>query len=188
MSLKAKIGIGALALLVLALLLSPFRKAENNFVLAKKITINKPAKEVYSYLGNSATASDWSMFVDHITPLNPDKVADGKKGSIRRCFRNSNEVGIWWDEEILADIPNEERELTIYNMHGFIMQTHNLTTKQIYTPISETETELTFGLYKNAEEVGFIDWLKLKTSGWVIAHIFKNNLEGIKREVESKGD
>ena len=82
MSLKAKIGIGALALLVLALLLSPFRKAENNFVLAKKITINKPAKEVYTYLGNSATASDWSMFVDHITPLNPDKVADGKKGLV----------------------------------------------------------------------------------------------------------
>lgn len=188
MSLKAKIGIGALTLLILTLLLSPFRKAENNFVLAKKIAINKPAKAVYTYLGNSATASDWSMFVDHITPLNPDKVPDGKKGSIRRCFRNADEAGIWWDEEILNDLRNEERELTIYNMHGFIMQTHNLTTKQIYTPISETETELTLALHKNAEEVGLVDWLKLKSSGWVIAHIFKNNLEGIKREVESVGD
>lgn len=188
MRLTAKIGIGLVLLLILALLLSPFKKSNENYILTTKIVVEKPASEIYTYLGNSATASNWSMFVDHITPLNTDKITDGKKGSIRRCFRNADESGIWWDEEILVDIPSKERELTIYNLHGFIMQTYNLTTKQIYTPISETETELTFGLYKNAEEVGFVDWLKLKSSGWVIAHIFRNNLEGIKREVESVGD
>ncbi|MEY2924221.1 MAG: hypothetical protein RLZZ337_769 [Bacteroidota bacterium] len=187
MSVKLKIGIGLVSLLVLALLFSPFNKEEEQYVLARSLIIEKPVSQVYTYLGSSATAHDWSMFVDHITPLNSDKIPDGKKGSIRRCFRNMNETGIWWDEEILADIPNKERELTIYNMHGFIIQTNNLTTKQIYSSISENQTELTLSLYKNAEELGFVDWLKLKTSGWVIGLIFKNNLKGIKREIENLG-
>ena len=46
------------------------------------------------------------------------------------------------------------------------------------------KTQLTFGLYKNAEEVTFSDWFKMRFAGWVISSIFDKNLEGIKREVE----
>lgn len=174
-------------LFILALclfLFSPFKKNGEQYALENTILVNKPVSVVYTYLGNSNNAANWSSYVNHITPLNTDKVNDGDKGSIRRCFKNEDEEGIWWDEEILTDNTNTERELTIYNMHGFAIQTHNLTTKQLYTAISDTATQLTFGLYKNAEEVTISDWFKLRFAGWIISSIFDKNLEGIKSEVE----
>ena len=179
-----KLLIVFLLVVLFLLLFSPFKKSNGQYALENEIIINGPISEIYTYLGNSGNAAQWSAYVDHITPLNPAKVKDGKKGSIRRSFKNEDEEGIWWDEEILTDNTNTERELTIYNMHGFAIQTHNLTTKQLYTAISDTATQLTFGLYKNAEEVTFSDWFKMRFAGWVISSIFDKNLEGIKREVE----
>lgn len=85
------------------------------------VEINAPAEKVYNYLGNSAHAGEWSVFVDHITPLNTDSVADGSAGSRRRCFTTAAETGATWDETITQNIPNKKREIIIYNMINFPM-------------------------------------------------------------------
>ncbi len=179
----------ALALVVSLLLgFSPFKynAQTESYALETEIVIQKPVKEVFSYLGNSGNAAFWSVFVDHITPLNPQTHQDGTEGSKRRCFRNKNEKGIFWDETVLENITDRTRTLNIYNLNGFPITTDNLITKQEYQNLGDEGTLLLFGLYKSSSELNAIDWIKIKLAGYVVASIFKDNLKGIKHQLEHK--
>ncbi len=187
-----KIIISTLALLFLIMgvwfFTSPFQynKTTGLYQLENEITINQSVEKVFSYLGNSANASKWSSYVSHINALNENEVSDGALGSTRRCFKNKNGEGIFWDEEIVNVKVNELRELTVYNLNGFLIEADHLFTRQKYASISEGQTNLVFGLYKpQASHNRFIDWLKLKISGHYVAYIFHKNLNNIKKEVES---
>lgn len=45
-------------------------------LISHTVEINAPADSVFKFLGNSANAHRWSVFVDHISPLNSDVVKD----------------------------------------------------------------------------------------------------------------
>ena len=173
-------------LITVLLFLSPFKYNENtnNYELVQEIIIDRPVKQVFDYLGHSKHASEWSVFVDHITPLNPHWHQDGTVGSQRRCFKNKNEKGIFWDETILEVIPLQKRSLSVYNLNGFPISTTDLVTHQQYENIGDNMTKLKFGLIKPNKEVGILEWLKLKMAGYVVSSIFKKNLKGIKRQLE----
>lgn len=190
MKFTAKILVLIIFILLLMIYFSPLKKNTTTglYVLEESITINKPTVQVFDYLGNSAEAGKWSVFVSHITPLNSESIHDGKVGSIRRCFKNKNEKGMMWDEEIIkADTNPYIRELSIFNMRHFMVQTSNLLTRQQYEPINSVHTKLTLGLYKKVNQTTTFDIVKMKLAGYVVAKIFKGNLRNIKKRIESDG-
>ena len=123
-----------------------------------KVIINAPAKQIYQYLSNSKNASEWSSFVSHIIPLNPKITKDGTIGSIRRCFKNKNEKGETWDEEIVINELNQRRRLTIFNLKNFPLNSNGLLTEQLYKTISKNQCQLSFSLFLN-EKAGIVDHL-----------------------------
>ncbi|HLO53116.1 MAG TPA: SRPBCC family protein [Saprospiraceae bacterium] len=161
---------------------SPFIKNESTglYELETSIIINAPKEKVFAYLGNSSNASEWSSFVHHITPTDP--LEDGKVGSVRRCFKEEDESGIWWDELTtqVQTTPLMYRELSLYNLNYFPMTTSDLFTRQIYKSIHNNQTELTFGLYKEIDKTNIWDIIKMKFSGRTISDIFEKNLDNIK--------
>lgn len=194
---KKKFSLGKILLFILLFVIvataamiyfSPYRTHEGfpYKVMKHSIEINAPAEKVYEYLGNSANASDWSVFVDHITPLNTDSVPDGAVGSRRRCFVNPDETGTRWDETITENTPNTKRQITIYNMIDFPMRADNLATEQIYKKINDNSTDLTFTVFYLNAKPSFWDELKTHIASYKIISIFKGNMDNIKKIVESK--
>src|SRR5687768_15985243 len=105
---------------------SPYGNKEG---LAYKAVITIAARDapdsvVFKNVANSAHASDWSTFVDHITPLNPEVKNDGEPGSVRRVFRQADEKRMTWDELITLVEPNRRRQLTIYDIKNAEMDAH----------------------------------------------------------------
>lgn len=149
-------------------------------IIVEKIKIEAPIQDVYNYLGNSDNATDWSVYVDHITPLNPKSVKDGELGAIRRCFKNSDESGMFWDEEIIINEKNKRRRLTIYNMQKFSVSGEGLLTEQIYTQSNGT-CELVFTLFLEKGKSNWLAELKLYYAGYFVSKILKENLERIKK-------
>ena len=125
---------------------SPYRKDENyQYKLVKHtVFINGPVDSVFRFLGNSAYASKWSVFVDHIIPLNTDSFPDGLPGCRRRCYKDSAEAGIKWDELITVVKRDTLRQITIYNAIGFLMMADGLATEQRYEVIDVNKCRLTF--------------------------------------------
>ncbi len=185
-----KIGFWLIAVLftaiVVMVIFSPFTKKGANDYRSVEYTveINAPAETVFNYLGNSDNAANWSSYVDHISTLNSDFYKDGELGSIRRCFKNKNEEGILWDEEILAVTPNKNRVLSIYNMQGFASPISGLQTEQIYEAISANKTQLTFSLYFASHGASWFETLKMHLASYTIYKRFKDNLENVKQLVE----
>jgi len=179
-SISTLVLIGIVALV----LLTPYQYNQNYSCRAIQVTtrINVPASKVYAYLGNSANAANWSSFVDHITPLNSETVADGAKGSFRRCFVSADETGGKWDEEILLSEPNIRRRLSIFNIHDLPMQAPFLATEQLYSE-QDGVTTLSFTLFF-LQDPGFTDKAKMYLSAFRINSIFKNNLNNIKKILE----
>lgn len=180
-------ALGTLLIISAWFFTNPFKynKTTGLYQLENQITINQPVENVFNYLGNSANASKWSSYVSHINSLNSNEVNDGALGSIRRCFKNKNGEGVFWDEEIVNVKVNELRQLTVYNLNGFLIKADSLFTQQKYTSLSDKETSLVFGLYKpKTTNNHFVDWLKLQVSGHYVAYIFYKNLNNIKKEVE----
>lgn len=186
-----KIVLIVLGLLILSLIgmifFSPYKKYENNKYRSVdfSIDINVPVDSVFTYLGNSNNAIDWSSYVDHITPLNSNEVQDGTVGSKRRCFKEANEKGIIWDEEIVEVIPNKKRRLTIYDLQGFPLQANGLQTEQIYSSLSENKMRLTFSVFFGDHNPSFMESLKMYYAAYVIHDIFKGNLINVKRIMEN---
>ena len=148
-------------------------------VVMEKIIIDAPINKLYTYIGNSDNAKEWSVYVDHIIALNSNTHNDGETGSIRRCFKNKDESGIYWDEEILINEKNKRRRLNIYNMQNFSMSSENLLTEQLYTEIGD-KTEVCLSLFFINGKSSWIEELKLYLAAYQISSIFRANLERIK--------
>jgi len=182
------IGVAVIAIVIGLLALSPYKRNGNtgSRSLQTTIAIDVPADSVFQYLGNSANASAWSSFVDHIIPLNPEIIPDGKKGSFRRCFARADRKGMAWDEEIIYVEPNKKRILTIFNLQNFAIGAEGLVTEQRYEPMGNNRVQLTFALSFGDEPPGFIRYVKMKLAAYRIAAIFEKNLANIKRICEEK--
>ncbi len=171
---------------VVAIVVNPYRKHPGfSYRLIKEtIEVNASAKEAFEYLGNSANARDWSVFVDHISPLNASEIADGEIHSRRRCFKQPDETGIWWDEEVLEVNPNIKRQLSVYNLHGFLLTAGGLRTEQLYEPLDAQHCKLSLTLFFAPEHRDNMDIIKMFVAAYVVRNIFKNNLKKIKYEIE----
>jgi len=171
----------------LFLIFAPYKYQDNLSMraISYDIEIDVSKEYLFNYLGNSNNASDWSEFVDHITPLNSTMVPDGDIHSMRRCFKNEDEKGIKWDEEILEVIPNQKRKLSCFNLEGFFMETDNIRTEQLYKEINPNKTLLTFSVYFEGSK-SIWESLKIRSASWYIKHVFKKNMENIKMYCEKK--
>lgn len=172
-----------LAALMGMIYFSPYSKGNHyaHKALENSIAINAPVSHVYQVLGNSENARKWSVFVHHITALNPDEVKDGEVGSMRRCFGNEEETGLMWDEEVIVNQKNVQRRLSIFNLVGFDLTADHLLTDQLYEETAEGTTKLTFTLFYDPKEtVSAIDELKLYFAAYTAGDIFERNLENIK--------
>jgi len=169
---------------------SPFGKSDEApyQLLKHSVVINAPVEKVFQYLGNSEHAAQWSVFVDHIIPLNTNEVADGKVGSIRRCFQQANETGMVWDEIISEVIPNKKRQLLIYNLKNFKMTADNLATEQQYEKIGEKKCRLSFTLFFKDVKPNLVDTLEMYLGAYQIKSIFAQNMVNIKRLIEQKNN
>ena len=180
-------GIAAIlvAVPVAALVLSPWG-AHDGFaypLMLESVDVDRSCPEVHRYLGDSSHARDWSVYVDHITPLNADEVPDGAAGSIRRSFRNADESGTRWDEYFEVVEPRRRR-LTIYGIHGAPRPAGELMTEQLYEPLGPDACRLTFTLFLR-DEPSLGDRLLLGLASWEVARIFRANLGNIKQRVEA---
>jgi len=174
---------GFLFSILLTVLFSPYGyDKERGFKLVKtSILIAAPSNAVYAYLGNSENAKHWSVFVDHINPLNSNLVTDGMEGSIRRCFVNENEKGQSWDEEVLTVEHNKLRMLSCFGFYQFPITAGTLNTEQIYEQTDEKHCLLSLTLFFPPEEATFVKDLKLYWAAYKVADIFDDNLENIKK-------
>ena len=151
-------------------------------VIVKSILIKTPIKNLYQYLGNSANARKWSVFVEKIIPINQDGKKDGELGSKRRCFGKDNDIV--WDEEIVAIEEFKRRELSVFNAKGFMTMVDDLRTEQLYESVNADQTKLSLTLYFEKEQNCF-DELKMYLAAYEIGKIFQLNLQNIKYYNES---
>lgn len=175
-----------LAILLFALVFfSPYsiQQNYNTKVIIESVLINKTPEEVYNYVGNSDNAKDWSVYVDHISSLNSNSNKDGEIGSKRRCFKNKNEKGAQWDEEILINEKFKRRRLNIYNASGFTFMAQNLMTEQLYEEI-DGKCKLSFTLFVKEGKNTFFDDLKISLAGYFIVPIFEQNIQKVKEILE----
>ena len=185
-----KVFIALIIFLITVTLLHWFSPYQNNDLYSHKAIINsiiidKTPSEVFDYLGNSDNASNWSTYVDHITCLNSDTINDGSIGSIRRCFKNEDENGIFWDEETIEKELNTKRTLSIFNMNGFWMTADNLRTQQVYEEV-DGKCKLSFTLYYEPNKASFWDKLKLSLTSYFVVPIFQGNIEQVKEILEKE--
>lgn len=186
-----KISIWVLAVIslsiVILVIISPYKRHSNEFrTVEASIEIKAPIDSVFAYMSNSAYASDWSSYVDHITPLNSNEIGDGKEGSIRRVFVSVKEKEAHWDEKIEEVKPNKKRKLSIYNIHGLAMSADGLLTEQRYEKRSGGVTRLSLVLYFDKEHSGLWNGFKMHLGSFKVRAIFEANLENIKREIEER--
>ena len=150
------------------------------------IEIDAPVETVFQFLGNSANASQWSVFVNHITALNESEFADGVVGSRRRCFCNADEKGRQWDELITENMSNTKRQLEIYNLQEFPMTANHLATEQLYKKISNNKSSITFTVFFTNAKPSFAETIKMYIAAYRIKSIFKKNMFNIKQVIEKK--
>lgn len=180
------LGIG-FVLLIGLIIFSPFKKQDGrNYPYLKcSIDIQVPVDSVYNYLGNSSNAANWSSFVDHITPVNPEEFKDGTIGSVRRCFVQEDELGMKWDEKIIEIEALKKRKLSIFNLKDFPMEASGLASEQIYKKVNDSTVNLSFTLFFDTESPDFYTLMKMKIGCYRVKFIFDKNLERIKRICET---
>ena len=181
--LLAAISLGLLIMIIT----SPFgqQKGFTYKLVIHTTEINAPVDSVYNFLGNSYNAAKWSVFVNHISPLNNDKVQDGFIGCQRRCFKNEDEQGLQWDEEITVAEPNKRRQLTIFNLKDFSLSAEGLATEQIYESISNGKTRLSFTLFYLNGNPSVPDLLKTYFAAFEVKSIYERNMANIKKIIET---
>lgn len=162
-----------------------FKKVNWSEATSYSVKINAPLERVWKYASDSTKANAWSVFFDHISPL--PGIKDGEIGSLRRCYRNANEKGEMWDEVTIYLEPLKMRAIVTYNLQGFTLnflaKKNYVFVRQLYTKISETESELTFETYYSPE-ASIMTKLLFKISQRDTLRIFQENLINIKSAIE----
>jgi uncharacterized protein YndB with AHSA1/START domain len=154
--------------------------------LAHTVDIDMPPDSVFRYLGNSDNASHWSVFVDHIIPLNADSIPDGSVGSRRRCFcKADGKSGKRWDETISEVVPGKKRQLLLYDFVGFPFSSDHLATEQIYEDLGSGKCRLTFTVFFKDAQPALMESAEMYLSAFYMESIFTRNMANIKWLVET---
>lgn len=156
--------------------------------VSESVIIDAPVEKTWEYASNSLEAVNWSIYFDHISPLNGG-APDGQVGSLRRCFRNKDESGYAWDEVIINVDPLKLRQIVTYNFINypftFVHENEYVFVRQIYESLGEDKSKLTFETMTRKDGnpfFKFIFWLSRKET----RDIFIKNLKNIKAAIEGK--
>jgi|GEM_PF-1651315 len=188
----------------------------NNNELAQSVIINAPLGEVWDYNSDDENAKNWSVFFAKIIPCPTQDCPQNKSlkpgdiGSTRRCFRNENEQGVFWDETTLESYKKEAsayRKIITHNINGYrsksLKNKAEFVVEQKYKKIASNKTELTFSvklqetnkLRVNNDSIGgndsnFWDHLSINTNFTLgedrTIDILNKNLQNIKLAIEMK--
>ena len=177
-----------LVLFAAAIFLSPYSSQEGfSYKLVKHtVEIDAPIENVFQFLGNSRNASRWSVFVNHITTLNPDSFPDGAVGCRRRCFCMANESGTQWDELVTENTANTKRQLICYNLQDFRMSAEHLATEQLYETLGTHKCKLTFTLFFKDVRPTLWESMKMYIAAYQVKDVYERNMSNIKRIVEEE--
>lgn len=165
------------------------------------VHIHAPIDSVWTYVGDSSTAREWSVYFHHISPLDTSRTgqplpSDGAVGSVRVCHRFADETGPLWDEEVLAldaTGPERFRILRTYRLRSFRGATGWLARQtqhyavQIYRLLNDTTTALTFRTRLAYPDNAFMRWA-VDQRAESIQRIFRLNLVNIKAAIEARQD
>jgi hypothetical protein len=185
--LAAAVLVVAVALVAAMVAFSPYGRHDgfSQRVLVETTNIDAPCDSVFAYLGNSSNARAWSVYVDHITPLNPGVARDGEVGSIRRSFKRADETGMQWDEVFTAVASGRLRTLRIFNVRGAPLNAATpLASQQIFEPIPRG-CRLSFALYFE-HPPSVADSLAMHFAAYEISRIFRANIANVKRLTEAQ--
>ncbi len=180
--------LGLFALLIFALVL----QSQRHILTTYSVEINAPVEEVWNFLSDNRNANGWSVIFDHIEPMADSPVPEGEIGALRRCYRNADEQGFFWDEKTLTTEPYTYRSLrtsNISNTSWDFFERYQFTAHQTYEDLGDNKTRLTFGgdlddyTQYTFDEL-FIFW----ATQFEVERVFKLNLENIKAMVEQKQD
>jgi Polyketide cyclase / dehydrase and lipid transport len=171
------------ALFAAAFVYSPYKRQAGFAypLVAHAMEIAAGADSVFAYLGDSRHAGQWSGFVDHITPLNADSVADGAPGSRRRCFCKRDETGRRWDETVLEAVPGKLRRFAIHDLVGFSAASDHLATDQMYETLPGGNCRLTFTFYFTVAHPSWQENFEMYLAAYAIRNIFARDMRNLKR-------
>jgi hypothetical protein len=155
--------------------------------ISTTVRINAPVSVVWKYASDSTKANDWSIYFDHISPL--PGIPDGKIGALRRCFRNKDETGPYWDEVTTESVPETRRQITTYGLKNFPMNfvtsDQYVFVRQLYKAVDANTTEMTFQTRTSPSRT-WMGRLAFWISKGETERIFLANLENIKANIEGK--
>lgn len=165
-------------------------QAQRHVMTTYSVEINAPIAEVWNFLSDNRNAKGWSVIFDHIEPKADSPVAEGSIGALRRCYRNANKEGFFWDERTLTTEPYSYRSLRTFNISNTswdFFENFQFTAHQTYEDLGNNKTRLTFSgdlddykKYSVAER--FVFWI----TQYEGERIFRLNLENIKAMLEQK--
>lgn len=165
-------------------------QAQRHVVTTYSIEIDAPVEEVWNFLSDNRNANGWSVIFDHISPMASSPVTEGKIGALRRCYRNANKEGFFWDERTLTTEPYSYRSLRTYNISNTswdFFENYQFTAHQTYEKLGKNKTLLTFSgdlddYNKYSISERFVFWI----TQYEGERVFRLNLENIKAMLEQK--
>lgn len=162
------------------------------------VRIRAPLAAVWAYGSDSRRAAEWSVFFDHITPIEGDGLPpDGAIGAERICYRNADERGPHWYETTVAATPLAHRQIHTYDLREFqaplIAHNTEYEVHQHYTRVDDATTDLRFRsrMQRRPGVRQLVMFPVLKTGFLIVAHEtgvqgFIWNLENIAAAVEAR--
>lgn len=117
--------------------------------MSHTVSIAAPIKKTWDYGSDSTRAKEWSVYFDHITPIEGDgRPKDGTIGSFRICYRNEDESGPCWSETTEAATALEHREIRTFELEnfpfGFVAKYSEFEVHQDYISVDENSSKLRF--------------------------------------------
>lgn len=184
---KAVFSTLALLILLLAILIL---QSQRHILTEYSVEINASTDEVWNFLSDNRNANGWSVIFDNIEPMASSPVPEGQIGALRRCFRNANQEGFFWDERTLTTEPYKYRSLRTFNISNTswdFFERYQFTAHQTYQDLGDNKTRLTFGgdlddYTKYSVVELFIFW----ATQFEVERVFRLNLENIKAMIEQK--
>lgn len=163
------------------------------------VTVDAPVEAVWEYGSDSTRAAEWSVYFDHIVPIEGEGLApDGTVGAYRICYRHADRTGPRWGETTEDATPLQHREIHTFDLRGFqfgpLAKLTEHEVHQDYAAVGSDSTRLTFRSRLRRPEglLGLIVFPVLKASYLVTGareagqQVFIWNLENIAAAVAAR--
>ena len=159
------------------------------------IVIDVPNSFLWAFLSDNSKAHHWSVFFDQIRdlPSNPNVENVDGLGARRRCYRNQDARGYYWDEEVVHTIPGRLKRIYTFNVsndtwpRSWFTEGAETYTDNIYTTIDENQTKFTFATVSLSTTNAITRGILLSDKHIdLLTEIFMLNMENIKAMAEAE--